>query len=105
MTTRPPIATRAVALATASKAAATKTTKIHTCHCGRSCWLLGHQGMQMVIPAKMIRAIEFPEAVACRYQLTTSTWKVRTHADKSTQAAIVNHNQFSHKANNGKTAP
>ena len=58
MTTKPPIATRAVALATASKAAATKTTKINTCHCGRSCWLLAHQGMQMVIPAKMIRAIE-----------------------------------------------
>jgi hypothetical protein len=40
-----------------------------------------------------------------RYQLTTSTRKVRTHADKFTQAAIVNHNQFAHKANNEKTAP
>ena len=57
-TTKPPIATRVVALATASKAAVTKTTKVHICHCGRSCWLLAHQGMQMIIPAKMIRAIE-----------------------------------------------
>jgi len=52
-----------------------------------------------------LEASEFAEAVACRYQLTTSTRKVRTHADKSTQAAIVNHNQFAHKANNEKTAP
>jgi hypothetical protein len=52
-----------------------------------------------------LEASEFAEAVACRYQLTTSTRKVRAHAGKSTQAAIVNHNQFAHKANNEKTAP